>query len=110
MARYKWITDDIVFNITNPEDLQDWDQIILTIKSGSNVIEKIKDDTHDDLFVDEEEQVISCSLSQEETALLGKTQLQLNIYYDNFTRGATQIFEIEYSKNLHSEVMPSATE
>lgn len=107
MARYKWITDDIVFNIQNPEDLENWEQIILTIKSGSTVIEKLKDESHDDLFVDENEGIISCSLSQEETSLLAKTQLQLNIYYDNMSRGATQIFEVEYSKNLHSEVMPS---
>ena len=110
MARYKWITDDIVFNITNSEDLEGWNQIILTIKSGSTIIEKIKDDDHDELYVDEVEQIISCSLSQEETSLLSKTQLQLNIYYDNSTRGATQIFEVEYSKNLHSEVMPSDRE
>ena len=108
MARYKWITDDIVFNITDPEDLENWEQIILTIKSGSTIIEKIKDSEHDDLYVDENEHIISCSLSQEETSLLAKTKLQLNIYYNNSTRGATQIFEVEYSNNLHGEVMPSA--
>ena len=106
MARYKWITDDIVFNIINPEDLENWEQIILTIKSGSTIIEKIKDAEHDELYVDEEESIISCALSQEETSKLAKTKLQLNIYYNNSYRGATQIFEIEYSKNLHEEVMP----
>ena len=106
MSRYKWITDDIVFDIINPEELENWEQIILTIKSGSTIIEKIKDDEHDDLYVDEEEGIVSCFLSQEETSQLSKTKLQLNIYYKNGYRGATKKFEVEYSNNLHDEVMP----
>ena len=103
--RYKWITDEIVLNIIDPADLEDWEQIILSIKSGSTFIEKMKDAEHDELAVIDNQ--IIASLTQEETASLGKkTEIQLNIYYTGGTRGATKIFQVAYDRNLHSEVMP----
>ena len=97
----QWTTH--VFDIHLNEDaLAHYDKIIVTLRSGSRIVEK----TNEDLVIDLETDTVSVRLSQEETSILGEqTKLQMNIFYEDGTRKATDIFQVRFIGNLHGEIM-----
>lgn len=92
----KWTTPTLKCNI--PEGLE-FDYILLTLKQGKIVIEKMieKESVIDNAF--------SVFFSQDETSLFAESIIinaQLNIMFGN-TRQATNIVDLKITKNLHDE-------
>lgn len=99
---FKGTTPTFIFTLPNDFDATDASKIIVTLSAKNvPVIEK----TGKDLEVTEH--TISVYLSQEETFRMpvGDVQAQINFLYADGSRVATNIVRIEWSRNLHNEVM-----
>ncbi len=95
----KWTTPTLCCSI--PNDIT-FDYLLLTLKQGSILIEK----TIDKGQVDEDGN-FSVVLTQEETGSFdrfNKIEAQLNIIFED-TRMATNIVDIQFTQNLHDEVI-----
>ena len=106
---YRFETVDIPLKFTPTGVLNDYKHIVVTI-SQDNMI-KI-DKTEDELIINENEDRIILSLSQEETGKFagGKTtpriaDIQVNIYYETAKRDVSTVGTIEVYDNLYKEVI-----
>lgn len=99
---YKGTTPTFIFTFPEDFDPTDASKIIVTLSAkGVPVLEK----TGEDLTVDAT--TVSVYLSQEESFRMpvGEVQAQINLLYADGSRVATNIARIDWSRNLHGEVM-----
>lgn len=99
---YKGTTPTFIFTFPEDFDPTEASKIIVTLSAkGVPVLEK----TGEDLTVDET--TVSVYLSQEESFRMpvGEVQAQINLLYADGSRVATNIVRIDWSRNLHNEVM-----
>lgn len=103
---YQWTTHTLTMEIDS-EALKDYSQIILSVKSGSVKKNLFLDETHHDIAINDEGNAIIWELGQEDTAQF-KTgmDMQINIFYQNGERNATEHFQFKFDKNLYEKTMP----
>ena len=85
--------------------LDGYSEVIVSLKQGTNLLEK----KGDELGIDVENDIINLHLSQEETGAFKPNKqviLQVNIYYDDTERDTSFESYIDVYDNLHKELMP----
>ena len=107
---YRYETVDIPLKFTPTGVLNGYKHIVVSI----NQDEMVKIDKDDnDLDINVEEDIITISLSQEETSQFSsgsdnnprKAKIQVNIYYNNSERDVSTIGFIDVYDNLYKQVM-----
>ena len=111
MARfYRYETVDIPLKFTPVGVLNDWKHIVVSI-AQNGLVQINKSDN--ELSINTEEDTITISLNQEETALFAggrenspKTaDIQVNIYYNSTERDVSTTGSIEVYENLYEEII-----
>lgn len=95
----KWTTPTLCCSI--PKDIN-LDYLILSLKQGTTLLEKTVDKGQID-----EEGNFTVFLTQEDTGLFNmfkKVEAQVNIIFED-VRMATNIVEVQFTENLHDEVI-----
>ena len=110
MASYQWTTD--LLNLeTGSEALEDYKQIVLSIRCGSLKKDLFLDDESHDFIINETGDGLLWDLGQLDTAQFkgGAMKMQLNIYYTDGSRRASDPFEYKYDKNMYEKYMDGDT-
>lgn len=95
----KWTTPTIQINFED-NVLDGYKQIVVSFKSTYQVLNI----TDEDLTI--EDNSISLTLTQQQSSILGdNTSVQVNVYYNNGTRAATNIMQVDFGKNLLQQTM-----
>ena len=111
MARfYKYETVDIPLKFTPAGVLEDYSKIVVSI-AQSGMIQINKNES--ELSIDVNEDTITLSLSQEETAKFSGgdennpkiAKIQVNIYYENKERDVSTVGTIDVYDNLYKKVI-----
>ena len=110
MARfYRYETVDIPLKFTPSGVLENYKHIVVTISQDGMI--KINK-TEDNLSIDVNEDLITLSLSQEETGKFGggkttprQADIQVNIYYESTERDVSTIGTIDVYENLYNQVI-----
>lgn len=101
---YQWETATLTIHIGKVKDVfVDTRDIVLSVVQGT-----IRCDFHKDaLVIDEENNLVSAHLSQEDTGKfrVGTAAVQMNIYYDDAERDATGEGELTVLRNVYRQVM-----
>ena len=97
----KWTTPTLRCNLMTELD---FDYIIFTLKSSTGKVEKRIEKS--EVIVEDEKTYFDVTFTQEETGDIvgGKVEAQLNLMNGD-TRIATNIIELNASRNLHNEVI-----
>lgn len=106
---YQWETATLTIHIGGVKDVfVDTRDIVFSIMQGATELAFHKAD----LVIDEENNLVSAHLSQEDTGKFrvgpngrGKASVQLNVFYDDAERDATGEGEITILRNLYRQVM-----
>lgn len=98
---YKGTTPTLTFTFTDCDPTLAESIIVTIAKQGVTVLEKATS------ALTITETSVSFKLSQEETLAFptGEVQCQINLLYSDGSRVATNIVKVDWSKNLHGEVM-----
>ena len=102
---YIYETETLVLKILREEALKGFKEVVVSIYQNTSGAEINR--LSSELGIDEENDTVTISLSQEDTALFkpGKALIQVNIYYDNTERDVTTMAEIEVKNNLYRRVI-----
>lgn len=106
---YRWATPTVTVELLDAEcqpaqeALVNVDKLVLTLTQEAHQLVK----TLEDVTVDPETAVISCELSQEETAAFktGSGLLQLNVLYTDGRRGVSARASFQVRKNDYDKEM-----
>ena len=106
MASYQWTTHRLNL-VTGSEPLEDYKQIILSVRCGSLKQNFFLDDTHNDLLINDEGDGLLWDLGQLDTALYkgGIMKMQINIYYTDECRRASDPFQYKFERNMYEKYM-----
>ena len=98
-------TVDFSMKVTPKEKIQNYDEIVVSLKQNEIEINK----RTDELGIDVENAIINMHLTQEETALFkkGDAKLQVNIYYGDTERDVSYEVKIKVLNNIYKKIMPN---
>lgn len=108
---YTYETVDIPLMFQPKGVLVDYRHIIVSLRQNSTDVQINKDEN--DLDIDVENDKITISLTQEETAMFdggdeknpGVVRIQVNIYYENTERDVSAVKIIKVHNNLYKKVI-----
>ena len=102
---YIYETETFQIKLNKDNVLNDIKHIIVSISQPAREVQVDKKDN--EIGIDEENNIISVSFSQEETAKFkpGNAEIQVNIYYNNSERDVSSKGQIEVRDNLYKKVI-----
>lgn len=103
MGAIKWTTPTFVVEVEEGE-LENYEEIVITFQGSGKKIDFKS--SNEEVKVDTESNTATVQLSQLDSSLFNHdTLVQMNVKYKNGLRAATDLFNINFCRNLLKEEM-----